>query len=385
MIKDGKVVRSIMRTFKMDEISGVDRPAQVGATMAIMKRGDLEKIQASMALTTMTGGHAHLILMGGGEYLRRAGQTDYVDGHSHPWLMDEAGNITVGHAMGHNHGIEIIAKGDASPEAVKRLVSSDGKPAPSDDLTKAGATATSGNQDQDQTMTQPTNTAADIAAVEKKHKDEMATLSKRLERAEKMNGLSDEHRTHFRLLKGADADAFLDASETDRDETIRKAKEANTVVYKAMDGTEYRKSDDPRLIAMAKGMDEEKKKRMAADEKAAKADLEKRAGELTHLPGSVEDRVALLKGIDSLPEKEREGALKALKAQNAALSKSFERVGTTGGANSDGDSTDPLDKMAADIAKRDNISFEKAYAKALSTPEGQKLYEQHVAKRAERN
>jgi hypothetical protein len=45
------------------------------------------------------------------------------------------------------------------------------------------------------------------------------------------------------------------------------------------------------------------------------------------------------------------------------------------------DNLDPLDAMASDIAKRDGISFEKAYGKALATAEGQKLYNQHVAKR----
>ncbi len=385
MIKEGKVVRTIMRSFKMDEISGVDRPAQVEAKAAIMKRDSVEKVMASMALTTMTGGHAHLITMGGGDYLRRAGQTDYVDGHSHPWLMDEAGNLTVGHAQGHNHGIEILAKGEASPDALKRLMSPNGKPAPAGDLTKTGSTAENNGTTQDQTMTPEEKLAAEQAAVAKKQADEtIANLQKRAERAEKVASLSDSHRAHFRLLKGADADAFVAASDSERDETIRKAAESNQVVYTAMNGTVYRKNDDERLVKMAQELDAEKKKRMAADAAACKADLEKRAGELAHIPGSLDVRVSLLKGIDSLPEAERAEALKALKAQNERMAGAFKQVGTSESPTGGDDGLDPLDKMAADIAKRDGCSFELAYTKALDTPEGQKHYNKHVAARAER-
>ena len=64
---------------------------------------------------------------------------------------------------------------------------------------------------------------------------------------------------------------------------------------------------------MARDLDEEKKKRMASETAAKKADLEKRATEFKHLPGTPDEIVALLKGIDSLPEAERASALKACK------------------------------------------------------------------------
>jgi hypothetical protein len=382
MIKDGKVVRTVMRSFKLDEISGVDRPAQQGARVAIMKReAPLTKLQMSMALTTMTGGHAHYITMGGGEFVRRAGQTDYVDGHSHSWLMDEAGNVTVGHAMGHNHGIEIITKGSLVPD----ITSSEGEPAAADDATKsAGTTAAEaiGNHE-DHEMTPEEKKAAEAAAAAQKA--DMEKMAKRVERAETISNLSDVQRSHFRLLKGEDAEAFLTASDTDRDETVRKAAEANQVVYTAMDGTTYRKNDDTRMINLAKMMDEEKKKRMLAEEKAKKSDLEKRSKDFAHLPGTDESRMSLLKALDLLPESEREGALSVLKAQDLRLSEAFKRAGTSaGGTNDEDNDLSPIDRLATEIAKRDNVTFERAYTKALGTPEGQKAYEQHVSRTRER-
>jgi hypothetical protein len=383
--KDGKVVKTVMRSFSLGEISAVDRPAQAHATVAIMKRDtapELKKLDVSMALSTMTGGHSHLITMGGGAYQQRAGNTDYTDGHSHPWLMDEAGNITIGHAQGHNHGIEIVSKGEMTEEALKVRLSKEGAPATtSDPNTPAGNPAAEaiGNTNEEVSMTPEERKAADEAAAVQKAETEK--LRKQLQRAESVNSLSDAHRVYFKSLKGTDADAFLAAGDADRDETIRKAQEANQVVFTAADGTVYRKNDDPRLIELAKGFDLERKKRKESEEKAAKADLEKRASELTHIPGDLAVRVSLLKGIDALPEVERAPALAALKAQNERLGSSFQRIGTSDAPAAD-DTLDPLDSLAADIAKRDNITFEQAYSKALNTPQGQKLYNAHVAKRS---
>lgn len=383
--KKGQVVKTIMRSFSLGEISAVDRPAQAHATVAIMKRDtELKKLEVSMALTTMTGGHTHLITCGGGDYRRRAGTTDYTDGHSHPWLMDEAGNITVGHALGHNHGIEIVSKGEMSEEALKIRLSKEGEPAATtDDNTPTGnPPAEPIGTPEDQIMTPDEKKAAEDAAakVAKAQQDELTKLQKRAERAEAIATMADAHRSHFRLLKGEDAETFLTASETERSETIRKAAEANQVVFTAEDGTTYRKNDDPRMVELAKGFDMERKKRKEMEDKAAKADLEKRASELTHLPGDLSARVSLLKGLDTLPAAEREQALTALKAQNERLGKSFQRVGTTA-APAD-DNLDPLDALAADIAKRDGVTFEVAYTKALNTPAGQAAYNSHVAKRS---
>ena len=436
MIRDGKVVKTVMRSFSMQEISAVDRPAQQGARATIMKRDDSMEKAYSMAITTMTGGHSHLVSMGGGEMNRRAGDTSFVDGHCHPFLVTEAGDIVIGHAMGHNHGIEIVSKREFStqeresaaeagaampdgsypiktvedlrnaisafgraknPEAVARhikrraraldatnLLPDSGKLADllgKNDSAGEDQTAETTAAREDQSMTQQSNQAADVTAVEKKFEEQIASLTKRAERAEALASLPEAHRVYAKSLGTSDeVDSFIASSETERNTTVAKAAESNAIVYTSMDGTSYRKNDDSRLVKMAREMDEEKKKRMKMEQEAYKADLEKRAAELAHIPGDLNARVALLKGIDSLQAEERAVAVSALKAQNDRLGKSFQTIGTSSAPSAD-ENLDPLDSLASDIAKRDGISFEKAYAKALNTVEGQKLYNRHVEKR----
>lgn len=444
MIRNGKIVKTVMRSFTMNEISAVDRPAQQEARATIMKRDDtVEKASYAMAITTMTGGHSHLVTLGGGDYMRRAGDTSIVDGHCHPWIMNEAGDVIIGHAMGHNHGIEVISKdmGDTTkrefsteersaaaeagaampdgaypiktvedlknaisafgraknPEAVARHIQRRARALDATnllpdsgvlaDLLGKNATSASNTQTADDLgqveehkMTQQATQTADIAAVEKKYHDELATLTKRAERAEAISSLSENHRTFLKSLTGEAADAFLASNDAARDEQIAKAQDANAVVYTAMDGSVFRKSDDPRLAKMAHEMDAEKKKRMKMEAEAYKAELEKRAAELVHIPGDLSVRVSLLKGIDSLPVEERTAAVNALKAQNESLGKAFATLGTTFAPSTD-EALDPLDALASEIAKRENITFEKAYTKALNTTEGQKLYHRHVEKR----
>ena len=442
MIRDGKVVKTVMRSFSMQEISAVDRPAQQGARATIMKRDNTVEKAYAMAITTMTGGHSHLVSMGGGDINRRAGDTSFVDGHCHPFLVTEAGDIVIGHAMGLYQGVEIVSMADeiekrefstqqrvaaaeagaALPDgsypiktvedlrnaisafgraknqaAVARhiqrraraldatnLLPDSGKLADllgKNDSAGEDQTAETTAAREDQSMTQQSNQAADVTAVEKKFEEQIASLTKRAERAEALASLPEAHRVYAKSLGTSDeVDSFVASSETERNTTVAKAAESNAIVYTSMDGTSYRKNDDSRLVKMAREMDEEKKKRMKMEQEAYKADLEKRAAELAHIPGDLNARVALLKGIDSLQAEERAVAVSALKAQNDRLGKSFQTIGTSSAPSAD-ENLDPLDSLASDIAKRDGISFEKAYAKALNTVEGQKLYNRHVEKR----
>lgn len=66
-------------------------------------------MQKRVAMTSPVNGHSHTLSTGGYELgEQRRGQTSYVDGHCHDWIMDEAGNIEIAHAGGHAHGISAI-------------------------------------------------------------------------------------------------------------------------------------------------------------------------------------------------------------------------------------------------------------------------------------
>jgi hypothetical protein len=435
MIKDGEVVKTIMRSFSLNEISAVDRPAQQKATVAIMKReesptpaeNEIQKMDVSMALTTMTAGHSHMVLLGGGAVLLRAGDTSIVDDHCHPWIKDEAGNIMLGHALGHSHGIEVISKREfTSDERAEAASSKEAMPDgsfPIENVSDLNNAIAAFGRAKDQTavarhitkraaalgatdllpssgvlanllgknyidannaesigtseveMTNTSSEAADATTAE-----QIEELTKRAERAEAIASLSNEHREYLSVMKAEDADAFLFAEASERNKQVSKAAEANSIVFTDEDGVSYRKSDDPRLISMAKAVQEEKSKRKKMEREAYNAGLEKRASELSHIPGTVETHMALLKGLDSLPETERKSAFESLKAQDASLGKAFNRVGTAAVPTEDAE-LDPLDQLAAEVSKRDNVSFEQAYTVALTTKEGQKLYNRHVAKR----
>jgi len=115
--------KRIMKEFHLAEISLVDSPAQEPARVAILKRdADVSK---RLAITTMTAGHAHSITTTdpyGGE--RRMGQTSYVDGHVHDFIVDEAGSFFVADAQGHNHGIAVLTKRKFSAEERETLAGS---------------------------------------------------------------------------------------------------------------------------------------------------------------------------------------------------------------------------------------------------------------------
>ena len=61
-----KKLRRVVK-FRLDEVSLVDRPAHAPARIAIMKRAvdtpTVEPIQKKMAMTSLTAGHAHAVIM----------------------------------------------------------------------------------------------------------------------------------------------------------------------------------------------------------------------------------------------------------------------------------------------------------------------------------
>lgn len=381
-----KSVRRIMRSLKINEISAVDRPAQEGATVAIMKRrgepgydpsnpdpskrgrDDSKDVEKRAMLTGVTDEHSHLVVLDpeNGEGAKPAGNTmpaltpgaDFP--HTHPWIMDDSGNIIIGMAAGHDH-----ESGEISTTRMRagELL-----------MEKQDGTAEDGGRRRRRRndMTEDAKKAAEAAEAEKKE------LEKKLATAEAYGKLSDSQKAHYAKLDDKAKEEFLAKSDDERVEIVSKAaKEAaeeNPVVYKAADGTEYRKSDDERLVALAKQSDERLAKLEKAQTDAATADLRKRAEtDLANLPGTVETRMTMLKQIDGIAdEKERAEALAALKAHNAQMGKNFVVHGTTEaskaaleGIESKDDANAELEKKARELQKADaKLSYVDAYEKA---------------------
>jgi len=391
--KNGNIIKSVFESMTLDEISAVDNPAQPGALATIMKREPTkEEMEASMeaedegvkpgkgkkkkkkvekraALTTVVEGHTHLIadesylsdlVAGTTEYAEMDQGDEHPAHHSHPWVKTDDGRIVIGEVLGHTHEVD--------PSAIAKVFN--GTP-DSDDASNSNSGDSAdpvGNvQIEDSMPTNKNEKTVDQEAVAK----QLEEMKKSNERLQQIAELSDAQKGIFKSLEGEKADAFLSLTPEQREAEVAKATEADAVVYKSQDGEEFRKSDDPRMVAMAKRADEERDLRKAAEAKSQESDLRKRAEDLQHIPGDVNVRMNMLKAIDGLPEEQRTPALEALKAQDAQLGTAFERAGTSEVPSTD----DPLKAIAKKISDADSsLTPEQAMSKALSTPEGEAAY-----------
>lgn len=360
--------KNIMRKFRMFEISGVDKPAQAGALVSLMKRAtpteeDAADLQKRAGITSATRGHTHLVVINYEDDYERSGDrthgtTSYADGHSHPWIMNDQGQIVIGEAAGHTHelveiGISQSAAwdflnknfniekevGDMTPEEIKAKAAKDKLDADAmkkslDDLTAANA----------------------VLSI-------LATMS-------------DVENGYHASLDDAGKAEFLAKSAADR-VSIAKAAEVNKaaadpVIFKSADGQEFRKSDDPRLVSMAKQMDADRKELAISKAAAQNAAFAKTANEdFKYLPGDENVRIALAKAVDGIADETlKAGALAALKAHNAKMAPAFKNVGAGGQAVSDTDDGSQaqadaeLDALAKSIAKAEGVDYYTAYEKA---------------------
>lgn len=218
-----------------------------------------------------------------------------------------------------------------------------------------------------------TMTTEEIAALNAKvakAEAERDVAQSQLAKAQKLNELNDVQRLHYKRLGSDDQVAFLAKSAADR------AKECEPI-YKSDSGLVFTSADDPRMIEMAKSADAKAKADAIKLEKAEATILEKRAEtEFAHLPGTAQERAALLKAAESIPdEKLREGAVAALKAHDAQMAKGFtpQGLGVTKSADTLSAEAE-LEKLAKTRAVAEKIDIAKAMDDVLQTDEGQKLY-----------
>lgn len=358
--------RRIMRALKINEISGVDVPAQEGAVAVIMKRDDrpaqTAHIEKGSALTTENDGHTHLVVLNGppdGVELS-SGETTWQDAHAHPWVRDGSGRVVIGSAHRADAGV---------PHTHDVAVTS--KVAPEDDR----------SDPQEETMADDT----------KKTDAKIEELQAQLMRANSIASFNDAEKAHLATLKGPDADAFLAKSADDRvivlEDVAKRAADAaakaegdDPVEYTTTDGIELRKSAGVAFIAMAKSNDALRKRLDESEDARDRAVLEKRAeADLAHIPGDLATRIEMLKAIDGIEDETKRGAaLNALKAQNEAMGKAFVTIGN-GGSPVPGSASEQLDTLAkAHQEKHPDMTSEQAYAAVVETEAGQTLYAKSV-------
>lgn len=345
-----------LNALKLDEISLVDKPAQEGARMVLFKRDngtdrDDAPVECSKRgmLTSATDGHSHLLddeAPGGAGHTSWEGEPN---GHAHPFAIDAEGNVTIGESNGHTHDVAAVSKqhpsGDQPPLSTR----------------------------EENTMSQKTekNEAARIEELEAENKTLKA-----------LSEMTDAEKVHYRKLDDASKAKFIAKSADERKAVIKAADDEDPIVHTCSDGTVFRKSDDPRLVAMAKRADEAETRAAKRDAELRAERLQKRAAEeLGKLPQKDGGAAYVLKAIEDGDgtDAEKAAAMEMLKAANEAAAGNYNPVGTSNGGDDDSDPLAKLDRMANKRAEEKGITFAKAYEQVLLTEEGRALYTDSVS------
>lgn len=123
------------------------------------------------------------------------------------------------------------------------------------------------------------------------------------------------------------------------------------------------------------------KERYATHIRALEVEVEK---SYPNLAGSAHDKAILLSHIESMPEPvaklAKEYLAKANENMGTVINKEFGSGEPNPDTSMNKEAEDKLDKMAKSIMERDGINYYEAYTKALNSPEGAKLYDQHLSK-----
>ena len=360
---DNRKKKRKMKKFVLTEISAVDTPAQEGAQLAIMKRFEKpeeetpnENVSKRLHLTSSNEGHVHIFDITDFEAFKKGGHTSYENDHSHPYVINDDGSITIGEVNGHTHASDINVS-----NFMKNQTNADGL----DGDSLNGGPAMSGNQ-------------KDAAELQKS----VDNLKKELEYAKAYGALSDNHKSHCDGLENdAARTEFVNKSAEDRDNIVKAAQADDPVIYKSANGVEFRKSDDPRLVQMAKQADESESRYQAEIEKRLKESFIKSANtDLNNLTGELDNKVELIAKVNEITDvNTRDAVLNILKSANTSLGELFKSKGNSFAGGNKGSAEDQLDTLAKNYAKDNNVSYAQAYAAVTSTPDGQELYAKSLA------
>lgn len=406
-----KKQKTIMESFFIDELSGVDHPAQEGAQALLIKRAPDMLKSAGLFLTSDEKGHAHLVDStdeGGTTTHNTSSGAEF--GHSHPWIKKNDGSVQIGMAEGHGHDVlekrfepedDGYSKQQFSEEQLT-LFAKEGKALPDGSFPikniadlrnaiealsrakvkgpvakhierRAGALGAEGLlalksvngdklQKEQKTMTEKNEKT--VETVEK----ELQEVQGALAISEAFGKMNDADKVHYAGLSSDEQTAFLKMDADGRKSEVDKAAGENPVVYTDLVGNEYRKSDDPRTVSNAKRADKNEKIAKNETEKRENSDLEKRAGvELGNLPGELKTKAAVLKATDGI-----EGAKELLAAANAGLAEAFKKIGATGEGSTDLGAE--YEKAAEEYAKENDVSIEVARGDLLTkTAKGREI------------
>jgi hypothetical protein len=327
----GKMKRRVFRSWKLHEVSLVDRPMQEGALVGIVKSADgsvpyrkLRSIARAFSkgalLTSVVDGHQHVVdpaccdENGIGRTSYEKGASDEY-GHDHAFVRKQDGSYEIAANGGHSHAVETPKLADGAPSGASVSMRAHVE-------TPTGSLPSGSSSGSVADKSGPTETKNMIT--EQEHE----ALKKKALRLEKMAELTDAQRAYAKSLNEGDLEVFLAKSAVDRQATLKAA-----VAYEASDGTVFYTHDDARMIQMAKRADAAEKDSGFQKALASKATFEKSAAEdMSHYPEDGDVHAAVIEAIEtSIKDPEMKKKARSLvKAGDAALAKAGMPTGISG-------------------------------------------------------
>jgi hypothetical protein len=180
--------------------------------------------------------------------------------------------------------------------------------------------------------------------------------------------LGTEDRDAFATLSKEDQEKYVDAATDEREAMLAKAHKEIEKQQAADEEPEVPEVVQKQLDEISKRAEAAEAQNKELQERIAKAEDDRRLTELTkvaddeygNLPGTAEEKAAVLKSLDSLDEEPRGAVLKLFQAGNAALAQLGKPVSKGELETGDGSAMSVIEKKAEAVAKEKSISIELA-------------------------
>lgn len=352
----------------LKELSLVDRPANVEATVTICKRRDMlaEKITKFCCDIDYKGAKSFADVLA----CKEARQKYWKAQDALYPLMDalsESVQSVVADAAMTTEDKEANIRSNL--EAFMTKLRED-LPDAEEALTKFAEDCISG------ALTKEGTTMADKTDLEKAQ-EELAVMTKRAELAELVAKASDEEKAFMKEMDDDKKKEFMNMKPEERTEKMRVSKAADEVLI--VEGEEIRKSVvGAGMFAVIKSqqkrLDDQANDVKKAQDEAQMSTLRKRADDdFSHLPGTTDERALVLKAMGGMEEAVRKSLEAILKAGEAALKAGFERTGSSIGAVVSGSAAEELQTLTKAYAKEHSVSEAVAYDAVAQANPG--LYE----------
>lgn len=375
MRADGKTNKQVASKLVLKEISGVPVGAQTGSIVAMVKTGNEEELAKNLFLAAVENMEVQ-------NEIRSViyKMWDYTDAFEDA-AYDIIRNITKYDDPTASFGevlqsfgatIQDMKKSESEMDAISKSTSLRIRKFAKEvqELNKSTEAVPATTQKKESEMTKATDQVTDDGK-------KVLELTKQVAVLTALATMSDMHKAHHATLDDAGKTAFEGMEVSAREAMVKAATADDPIVFTNVDGIEFRKSCDPAMLAMAKNMDA-----MTATNKALEASqltslYKSRATvELSHVPGTEEHKVALLKAVDTITDVTvKNEVMKIVSASNVGMKKAFNVDGVST-EKSATDANEELDTLAKAYQDTHKVNFNDAYTAVLETKEGSALYSQ---------